>query len=64
MRDSGVSISPYEPGYSYVIPTTTYIPETPKPEATPEGGDMPEDSEEPTPPSVTPMPHQSDPFTG
>ena len=60
----GVSISPYEPGYSYVIPTTTYIPETPKPEATPEGGDMPEDSEEPTPPSVTPMPHQSDPFTG
>ncbi|MBR3038356.1 MAG: hypothetical protein IKI52_06610, partial [Clostridia bacterium] len=60
----GVSISPYEPGYAYEIPVTTFLPDTPAPQVTPEGGVNPEDSAEPTPPSVTPMPHQSDPFTG
>ena len=60
----GVSISPYEPGYSYVAPVTTYLPETPQPQETPEGGDEPDESPEPTTPSVTPMPHQNDPFTG
>ena len=60
----GVSISPYEPGYAYEIPVATFLPDTPAPQVTPEGGVNPEDSAEPTPPSVTPMPHQSDPFTG
>ena len=59
----GVSISPYESGYSYQIPVTTYIPETPRPD-TNEPSSAPEDSPEPTAPSVTPMPHQDLPFTG
>lgn len=60
----GVSISPYEPGYAYSVPVTTYTPETPQPGVTPQGGDTPEDTPEPTAPSVTPMPHQDLPFTG
>lgn len=60
----GVSISPYEPGYAYEIPVTTYLPDTPRPQETPEGGSAPQDTPAPETPSVTPMPHQSDPFTG
>ena len=60
----GVSISPYEPGYDYEIPVTTYLPDTPRPQETPEGGSAPQDTPAPETPSVTPMPHQSDPFTG
>ena len=60
----GVSISPYEPGYAYEIPVTTYLPDTPRPEATPNGGDVPGETAAPETPSVTPMPHQSTPFTG
>lgn len=60
----GVSISPYEPGYAYEIPVTTYLPDTPRPQETPEGGSAPQDTLAPETPSVTPMPHQSDPFTG
>ena len=62
----GVSISPYEPGYAISEPVVTYAPdasETPVPgeqTASPEDGS----TEEPTAPSVTPMPHQGDPFTG
>ncbi len=60
----GVSISPYESGYAYAAPVTTYIPDTPRPDETPQGGNPPEETEPPATPSVTPMPHQSDPFTG
>ena len=60
----GVSISPYEPGYAYEIPVTTYLPDTPRPQETPEGGSATQDTPAPETPSVTPMPHQSDPFTG
>ena len=61
----GGSISPYEPGYAYSEPVYTYAPDyfgTPSPGAqtTPE----PNETEEPTAPGVTPMPHQGDPFTG
>lgn len=59
----GVSISPYEPGYAYEIPVTTYLAETPRPEATPQSGAQDEPNVTETP-SVTQMPHQSDPFTG
>ena len=61
----GVSISPYEPGYAYSVPVHEYELETPSPQI-PGGQDTPEpgQTEEPTAPSVTPMPHQSDPFTG
>ena len=61
----GVSMSPYESGYAYSEPVYTYSPEAP---ATPSPGEQPspdeDGTEEPTAPSVTPMPHQSDPFTG
>lgn len=62
----GVSISPYEPGYAISEPVVTYAPDVP---ATPIPGGQtasPEDGSttEPTAPTVTPMPHQGDPFTG
>ena len=62
----GVSISPYEPGYTISEPVMSYAPDAP---ATPNAGEQtapPEDGSttEPTAPTVTPMPHQNDPFTG
>ena len=58
----GVSVSPYEPGYAIAEPVYTFSPDAPASSApaTPD----PNATEEPTVPSVTPMPHQDLPFTG
>ncbi len=58
----GVSISPYESGYTYSMPVTTYIPDTPRPDTG--QSSSPEETPEPSAPSATPMPHQNDPYTG
>ena len=64
----GVSVSPYEPGYvkQENLPAGTPIPGDSVPTDTAEPDGEPTDGEpgETPQPEVTPMPHQSDPFTG